>query len=381
MNKFVPKLDEMCNSSYSLYYNLNITVGNDKHEPSQRYGKESSLFKRSELNDDKVQPQQVPRPTLITDEGAGFKESAQICNLHHQYDRRHFVDKIKNHWHSVQDKEEYRTTVVKILDTADKEDLDELLTSALHDYRDDANALKLLQKIVDKKESLCFAFTSDRFTNGHVSSQRAESKNSSIKARGKLEEYLAQATIPQSLNIISRNVRTQDEKIVAELSELRRQNKVVGDYYTESFNQSKIHAGSFKCIEATSNAWEYKVRENSTSIKFSLVNLHGEVYWKGVLYCIPVCSCCFFVTTHIICSCICAAASRCEEFNIDDNRHIHPFFLVMSHPLWNIAIDAAGLQDYEDPPPQWTKSSELDKSREVSSHMVRGSTVLPTGEV
>ena len=285
MNKFVPKLDEMCNSSYSLYYNLDITVGNDKHEPSQRYGKESSLFKRSELNDDKVQPQQVPRPTLITDEGAGFKESAQICNLHHQYDRRHFVDKIKNHWHSVQDKEEYRTTVVKILDTADKEDLDELLTSALHDYRDDANALKLLQKIVDKKESLCFAFTSDRFTNGHVSSQRAESKNSSIKARGKLEEYLAQATIPQSLNIISRNVRTQDEKIVAELSELRRQNKVVGDYYTESFNQSKIHAGSFKCIEATSNAWEYKVRENSTSIKFSLVNLHGEVYWKGVLYC------------------------------------------------------------------------------------------------
>ena len=80
-------------------------------------------------------------------------------------------------------------------------------------------------------------------------------------------------------------------------------------------------------------------------------------------------------------NCICAAASRCKEFDIDDKRHIHPYFLVMSHPLWKTALDFAGLQDYENPPPQWNKSNELEKSRGVSSHSVRGSTVLQTGKV
>ena len=254
----------------------------------------------------------------MTDEGSGFKEAAEKCNLYHQYDRRHFVDKIKNHWHGVQDKNKYRTTIENILDTADKNKVDQLLASAIKEYECDPKALQLIEKISSKKSSLCFAFTSDRFNHGHVSTGRAEMKNACVKGQGKLKDMLKQSTLCESIDIIARHVRKQDDDILKELGELRVQNKRVGIYYANAFDKSKMNGSYFKCVETTSTPFQYKVKECSTSSNFSLVNLRGEVHWKGTSYCIPICSCSFFRSTWIICSCICAASSRCENFDIDD---------------------------------------------------------------
>ena len=119
--------------------------------------------------------------------------------MKHQFDRHHFYDQITKHWHAVKDKEKYKKTIVKILDTANKDELDLLLQSAFIDYEHDHTAIKLIQKISDKRSSLCFAHTSDRFNHGHVSSGRVEKKNSSIKGNGKLKEVLSKSTLFGSL--------------------------------------------------------------------------------------------------------------------------------------------------------------------------------------
>jgi len=78
-------------------------------------------------------------------------------------------------------------------------------------------ASKFLKGLWDHRHSTCATFTSQYFTAGHVSSQRAESNNSRIKENGQFKKELSTYNLAQLLDHILAIVREQDMKARQEI--------------------------------------------------------------------------------------------------------------------------------------------------------------------
>ena len=62
-------------------------------------------------------------------------------------------------------------------------------------------AIEFLDSLSDKRERVCFAYTSKYFTAGHVSDQRGEGSNSVVKAKG-MKDFLEKATFREAFDRI-----------------------------------------------------------------------------------------------------------------------------------------------------------------------------------
>jgi hypothetical protein len=77
----------------------------------------------------------------------------------------------------------------------------------------------------------------------------------------------------------------------------------------------------------------YCVRRVDLDNEISIVRLKGTLLFRGSLIVCTTCTCLFFTSSRIICSCACAAA-RFAGFNIDDPANIYPLYLVYNQPRY-----------------------------------------------
>ena len=282
----------------------------------------------------------------MSDEGPAFSLLCEIMGWHHIWDRHHLVDQIASTWQNLEDPDAYREAVIEILDVPTEDQYYELMASARKSFKT-PKALTFLKKIEENKYKLVYAFTSEYFTVGHVSTQRSEGGFSAIKANGCLKKLLRQATYTESIERICQVAKQQDRDARDELMVCRREQFKVGPRYRLNLDKSKI--ASVKLSHVVQVGTEYHVKVNEKSPHGCVVNLTGTVMWKERQYTIITCVCPYFKSSLQLCPGACAAAQR-AGVDIDDPRHVHPRFWIGFHPLYSVALGNLAMVDYEDAP-------------------------------
>ena len=285
---------------------------------------------------------------FMTDEGSAFPLVAKHFNWRHLLDRKHFSLQIKASWHGLADPNEYQSDIYRIMDCSDVSKVDRLLSQALSTYQTE-KAQKFLTKLSDHKEKLCYAYTSDFFTAGHVSDQRSEGGMSATKAREKLRSYLSKCTYGEAVSRISQVAREQDLKSLDELVRCRHKGMKLGERYTAAMLNVKALALKLSSVEQMTTGHQYQVKESSSSKKECIVNIAAVIRWRGVSYNMVTGTCSYFKSTRQLCPCACAAMQRLN-MDIDAIQNHHPFYHLWFHPLWKQALEVCGLDDYDDSP-------------------------------
>ena len=139
---------------------------------------------------------------FMTDEGSAFPGVAEELDFEHLLDRADFKEQIRTRKHCTNDAKKYYADLRAILDTSDIGTFYNLLSTARTNYTSQLCA-KLLDKIENKRQTMCFTWTSKVFTAGHVSDQHAKGGISAMKANGKLKKFLSGASYHQMSEIIS----------------------------------------------------------------------------------------------------------------------------------------------------------------------------------
>ena len=299
-------------------------------------------------------PQSMPR--LMTDEGSAYPTVVTYFGWAHVLDRYHFNKQITSSWEDLDEPHIFRDDIIEILDSCTERQYRELMSAAKKKYTTQ-KALDLLDKIKMYDHNLVYAFTSEGFTSGHISTQRAEGMMSAIKANGVLKQFLRNATYQESLARIRSVARHQDKEARNELIRCRRDGHKVGEKVRASIQMSKIAAMKISRVhKVNQKPIAYEVRGGEGSSEVSLVEFNSPIYWKGREYSITKCSCPYFQSTLLLCPCACAACQR-TNVDIDDCSHYHPRFWIGYHPLYHQALANLGVDDFDDPP--WVKLSNV----------------------
>lgn len=160
----------------------------------------------------------------MSDENPALSIVAKAMNCHQILDRKHFTQQILLTSSQIPDalKDEYRSDIHCILNASSEDKLYSLLQHA-HIKYPQMKAQDFLLKIERNKHKVCWAYTSNFFTMGHVSDQRAESTNASVKGKGTMKKFLSKCTLPQTVNRLEAVSREWDQKQKAsnELTTLR----------------------------------------------------------------------------------------------------------------------------------------------------------------
>ena len=193
--------------------------------------------------------------TFMTDEGNAFPGVADHFGWRHLLDRKHFSEQILQSWGGLDDPQQYRDDMYRILDEASVEKLDDRLANARSSYTT-AAAQTFIDKLNDLRHKLCFAYLQSSFTAGHVADQRCEGGMSTLKGNGKLKKFLATCTYGQSLERVAQVSRDQDISALDELKRCREKGMQVqvGERYATAFLNSKVTALRMSYVEAVPNS-------------------------------------------------------------------------------------------------------------------------------
>ena len=117
-------------------------------------------------------------------------------------------------------------------------ELEQRFDGALAKYGHEAKPLSFIKRLRAKKEKICHTYMKFTFTHGHSTTQRSESGNSSIKARGELVELLESATLVGMYELVDLAIRRHKRRAVDELTDLRKKNLRYGAFYSNSLDES-----------------------------------------------------------------------------------------------------------------------------------------------
>ena len=210
----------------------------------------------------------------------------------------------------------------------------------------------MIQKISNNRELVCFAYTKRFFTAGHVSDQRGENVNRTIKTGG-MKSLLHKATFSKSFDCIAAVSRNVNSSAIAELKAQRLEGFWVGKRFIKALEMCKVESLVFSSVEKhPDSASKRIVREKPDSPKFSTVDLNTIVKWGGQEHRVLGCDCGYYTSSRKPCPCGLAAAQR-EGLVVDPKSPslIDPYWHVVYHPLWQDALEALGLQDYPEAVP------------------------------
>ena len=126
---------------------------------------------------------------LMTDEGSAYPTVATYFGWEHILDQYHFNKKITLIWADLDKPHLFREDILDILDSCTERQYTERMLVAKKKYTT-PKAQDFLKKIRMYDHRLVYTFTSEGFTAGHISTQRAESMMSAIKANGILKNSL-----------------------------------------------------------------------------------------------------------------------------------------------------------------------------------------------
>ena len=287
---------------------------------------------------------------FLSDEGAGLIEAASLMGWKHFHDQHHLTDKIVLCWGGLADPIKFKNDVHRILNTVDKAEVSLLLDTALSEYTS-SKAQALLQKISEKREMFCFAYSCHHYTAGHVGDTRSEGRMSDIKGKGKLSTTLAQSNFEEAVCRIMSVQRNMNLKAREELVKCRQDGQRVGTKYLQDLKSSKAAATNFAhVVPCPGSDSKYMVKEKASSPSCCIVDLQGTVKWNGGVYSCLTGTCAYFTSTRKICPCAIAAVQRLEGVDIDDPKWVHPSKLIWHHPLYQEALLVANLPDYSDSP-------------------------------
>jgi hypothetical protein len=289
-------------------------------------------------------------PAFMTDEGPSFPLVAESAGWNHLLDRKHFTQQIMSSWAGLQDPQQFKSDVHSLLDLANADLFESELALCLDEYRTD-KAQQLLKKISLLKHKLAYAYTKHYFTAGHVSDQRCEGGMSAIKANGKLSLMLSNGTYSTAQTRIQQVTRDHDIAALEEMKYCRINLMKTGKKYAAQFLLTKASALKYQVVKQVSplctTQWTVKEREESTAEY--LVDVNGDVEWRGKKFTCVTCTCSFYTSTRMICPCGCAVMQR-MGMDIDSIQNVHPYWHQWYHPLWGEALQRSFLPDYEDSP-------------------------------
>ena len=124
---------------------------------------------------------------------------------------------------------------------------------------------------------MCFAYTRHHFTAGHVSDQRGEGVNSTVKTGG-MKAILVKSTFAEAFDRIAAVSRKVNLDARQELESLRQEGKRVGRKHSIALTMCKAAAIKLSSVEKHSelqNSWV--VKHKSSSVKSSSVDLKTAI--------------------------------------------------------------------------------------------------------
>lgn len=216
-------------------------------------------------------------------------------------------------------------------------------------YGTQPQALSFLDRIEEKANKLCIAYTQWYFSFNHTSTQRGEGYNDRLKGHADLKAMLSDADLVTLHNHVKAIEIDVGGKVLKILMKCRREEKRVAPIYEQavekSLQMSALYVRSCDKVEGTVS--EYKVvRRDSTVV---VVNLDTKIVHRGQVFVIPTCSCGYWCSSFRICMDIAKALIEDGRVIWSTNNY-HPVHLVQLHPLWSDAIRKCKLEDYEDLP-------------------------------
>ena len=226
-------------------------------------------------------------------------------------------------------------------------ELDRLFDVAKEKYGHESKPRNFIKTLRSKQEKICHAHMRFTFTHGHRTTQRSESGNSSIKARGELEDLLASATLVGMHDIVDISIRRNQRNALEMLISLRKDCKRLGSFFTDSLEVSmRLSATKVVSCELTKCDSVYKVLDNKGLVTFPY--LKRNIVHRGVQYIIFSCTCSYWMSTKKHCKCIVLRACNEARMDIYSVKNVHPIFHVQRHPLWSQALESLNMEDYQD---------------------------------
>ena len=281
--------------------------------------------------------------TIMSDEGPAFPSVAISLGCHHIKDRKHFTAQIITSWQQVpqEQREQYKNDIHCILNARTIAEFSRLMTIALSRYQIFPEALAYLKKIHENKEHYVWAYTSQYFTVGHVSDQRSEVTNSTVKGHGSLKHHLKNSPLYDAIKRLFMVSRNWDKKGIDQLKTLRLSSYFIGEKYYSHLQASKNNVIKYShCVRISPGIFE--VKEHESSSESCVVNLHGSLKFCGQDVTCITGTCNYFKSTRMICECACRAAQE-ENLKVPQAYQIYPYYLVYNHPKYAEACRMLGL--------------------------------------
>ena len=182
----------------------------------------------------------------------------------------------------------------------------------------------------------------------------SEGTNSRLKGSGDLKEYLSRADLVTLHSHVSGLASAQNLKALGMLKELR----VRGARWSNHF-QSALDKSTSMAVNTPADVTRSPEDENVFLISYTAggakskkecrsqccVNLATTVVHRGDEYCIPTCTCGYWMSTFRICSCIVKALMAAKK-EVAKVENAHPIHLASRHPLWPRALKLLSVEDY-----------------------------------
>jgi hypothetical protein len=173
-------------------------------------------------------------------------------------------------------------------------------------YKNHVQATSFVKRIIEKKEKICFTYTSKHFTAGHTSDQRGESNNSRLKERGRNKENFKRFNLAQLVEHVQSINDRQSIQSIKEIQNLIVGGKKWSSYVDRFWKEQYTEASMFQCKQESKDAnFETWVATNELEptvhrVEVSTISQDHENYKP------PKCTCRTHLSTELPCRGICS---------------------------------------------------------------------------
>ena len=291
--------------------------------------------------------------TLMSDGASAYALASQVCEMQHVLCVQHYrtgilaaragmpVDLADSFMRECNDLIFRCYPNVEVFDST----LEELHIK----YASYRNAVKFLDKIQSDSDRVCATKTSQLFSAGHVSSQRAESNNARIK-----KDDLRKLNLLELVKHLISLCERQDVNTLELLIKRVEANKYWSVYVEKILENRRKASYKFDEMEQSEDGrWLVSSHRQYSSVH------HVTTHTEGDLENFTSCTCGDFLSSLLPCSAVCYAYNKLDK-EILQLKTLHPRWRLDGHPLIDKALEALSLLKIPECPPELEYPSEAD---------------------
>lgn len=275
----------------------------------------------------------VARPGSIMHSDA----ARAFINAANKYGMIHLL--CSKHWHKKVEQlsttlgkqyKEFKKGVMSLIyeEFADAAQFEICLKKLLDDFRENGDAIKVLNEVNKDRNSLCATFTRQYYTAGHRSTQRIEGWFGGFK-RGKSKAKMRRWTFTELLKCLLDIIARYQQKARGTLQQLLRQGKICCDSAEKAWITENNNSGS--CVASrvdTSGVFDV---DGSNRVQLpDRLSINPNEY--------GTCTCSYHTSTLLPCRHICKALSS-DNTDIFDINLLHPRWRLINHPCYKGAMN------------------------------------------